>query len=322
MNFLPRLLASALLACAALPAAAQDFPAKAIRLVVPFPPGGGTDTLTREAANKVSTDTGWSIVTENRPGSGGNIGVDAVAKAAPDGYTLVMGQTSNLAINPTLYKNLPYDPEKDLAPVGLVASAPLVLVVSAQSPYKTLADVVAAAKADPGALNCATSGNGTVSHLASEKLQKAAGVKFTHIPYKGASQGANDLIGGQIEMYMSSVPTLIGHIRSGKMRALAVTSLKRSPDLPDVPTVAESGYQDFEAITWFGLAGPAGVPAETVAKLNTAFNKALNTPEIRQKFQSQGAEVLTSTPQEFARLIHDDRIRWGDIVKASGARVE
>jgi tripartite-type tricarboxylate transporter receptor subunit TctC len=248
--------------------------------------------------------------------------VDAVVKAAPDGYTIVLGQTSNLAINPTLYPELPYDPEKDLTPVGLIASAPLVLAVSADSPYKTLADLVKAAKADPGALNCGTSGNGTVSHLASEKLQKAAGIKFTHIPYKGAAQGANDVIGGQIEMYMSSVPTLIGHIRSGRLRGLAVTSLERSNDLPDVPTVAESGYAGFEAVTWFGLAAPAGTPPEVVGTLNAAFNKALADKDLERKFEIQGAKVLTDTPETFGRLIHDDRVRWAEIIKESGAHID
>lgn len=322
MNVLPRVLAGIALACALTPAIAQDFPTKPIRLIVPFPPGGGTDTLAREVANKVATDTGWTIVTENRPGSGGNIGVDAVAKSAPDGYTLVLGQTSNLAINPTLYAKLPYDPEKDLAPIGLIASAPLVLAIPAQSPYKTLADVVKDAKARPSALNYGSSGNGTVSHLATVKLQQATGTTFTHIPYKGAAQGINDLIGGQIEMYMSSVPTLIGHIRNGKMRGLVVTSLQRTADLPDVPTVAESGFKDFEAITWFGIAGPAGIPQDIVNKLNTAFNAALKTEDLQKKYREQGADVLTSTPAEFGKLIHDDRLRWADIVKASGARVE
>lgn len=319
---LSRLAAGALLACALVPAFGQSYPSKPIRLIVPFPPGGGTDVLAREAANKVVTDNGWNIVTENRPGSGGNIGVDAVVKAPADGYTIVLGQTSNLAINPTLYPELPYDPEKDLAPVGLIASAPLLLAVSADSPYKTLADLVKAAKARPGALNCGTSGNGTVSHLASEQLQKAAGVKFTHIPYKGAAQGANDVIGGQIEMYMSSVPTLIGHIRSGRMRGLAVTSLERSSDLPDVPTVAESGYAGFEAVTWFGLAAPAGTPPDVVNTLNAAFNKALADKDLQRKFEIQGAKVLTSAPQEFGKLIHDDRIRWGQVIKESGAHLE
>ena len=215
-------------------ALAQGYPTRPIRLVVPFPPGGGTDIIAREVANKVATSEGWTIVIDNKPGSGGNIGVDAAVKASPDGYTLVLGQTSNLAINPSLYAKLPYDPVKDLAPVGLVASAPLVVVVSGTSPYKTLADVVAAAKAKPTALNYASSGNGTVAHLATEQFQKAAGVQFTHVPYKGASQGLTDLVGGQIQMYVSSVPTLIAQIKSGQLRALAVTSLQRNRDLPDV----------------------------------------------------------------------------------------
>lgn len=322
MTLIPRFLASMLLACAVFPAAANVFPEKPIRLIVPFPPGGGTDTLAREAAIKVSANKGWNIVVENRPGSGGNIGITAVAKSEPDGYTLGFGQTSNLAINPTLYSNLPYDPATDLTPIGLVGSAPLLLVVSTQSPYKTLADIVKTAKEKPGALNCATSGNGTVSHLASELLQETADVKFTHVPYKGAAQGANDVIGGQVEMYMSSVPTLIGHIRSGKMHGIAVTSSKRSPDLPDVPTVAESGYDGFEAITWFGLVGPAGIPDDIVATLNAAFNEAVESEEVRAKYLSQGAEALTGTPQAFSDLIASDRERWAAIIKASDVKVE
>jgi tripartite-type tricarboxylate transporter receptor subunit TctC len=252
------------------------YPSRPIRLIVPFPAGGGTDLIAREVANKVATSNGWSIVIDNKPGSGGNLGVDAAAKAVPDGYTLVLGQTSNLAINPTLYTKLPYSVDKDLTPVGLVASAPLVLVVSSDSPYKTLADIVAAAKAKPEALNYASSGSGTVAHLATELFQKTANVRFTHVPYKGAAQGTTDLIGGQIQMYMSSIPTLIGHIKSGKMRPIVVTSLKRTADLPDAPTVDESGFKGFEAATWFGVVGPAGLPKDVVAKLNTAFNKAID----------------------------------------------
>lgn len=303
-------------------ASAQAFPSRPIKLIVPFPAGGGTDIIAREVANKVSTTQGWTVVVENKPGSGGNLGVDAAAKAPPDGYTLVLGQTSNLAINPTLYAKLPYNPEKDLTPVGLVASAPLVLVVAANSPYKTLADVVAAAKAKPQALNYASSGSGTVAHLATEQFQKIAGVQFTHVPYKGAAQGATDLVGGQIEMYMSSVPTLIGHIRSGKMRALAVTSLKRTDDLPEVPTMAESGYKGFEAVTWFGVAGPAGMSKDAVDKLNAAFNKAVEAPDVQKKLSGQGADVLYGTPEKFATLIRSDIARWGPIVKASGAKVD
>ncbi|MDM0036956.1 tripartite tricarboxylate transporter substrate binding protein [Variovorax sp. J22P271] len=305
------------------PASAQAaYPSRAIKLIVPFPAGGGTDLIAREVANKVAVSNGWSIIIDNKPGSGGNLGVDAAAKSAPDGYTLVLGQTSNLAINPTLYPKLPYNPEKDLTPVVAVASAPLALVVAADSPYKTVADVVAAAKAKPGMLNYASSGSGTVAHLATELLQKTAAVKFTHVPYKGAAQGSTDLIGGQIQMYMSSVPTLIGYVKNGKMRILAVTSAQRTADLPAVPTVAESGFKGFEAVTWFGIAGPAGLPKDVVAKLNGAFNKALQDPEVKKKLASQGTDALGGTPEQFAKLIHDDIGRWGPIVKESGAKVD
>ena len=301
--------------------AQANWPAKPIRLIVPFPAGGGTDIIARELRNKM-TSTGWNIVIDNKPGSGGNIGVDAAAKSAPDGYTLVLGQTSNLAINPTLYSKLPYDPRKDLTPISTVASSPLVLVVAADSPYKTLADVVAAAKAKPDALNYATSGNGTVAHLAMELFQREAQVKMTHIPYKGAAQGANDLIGGLVQLYTSSVPTLISHIKNGRMRAIAVTSATRADDLPDVPTVAESGYKGFEAATWFGVLGPAGIPKDVVAKLNTEINKALELPDFRKRLGEQGAEILGGTPEQFASLITSELDRWGKVVKDSGAKAE
>jgi len=302
--------------------AADGYPNRPIRLIVPFPAGGGTDIIAREVANKVAATEGWTLVIENRAGSGGNLGVDAVAKAPADGYTLVMGQTSNLAINPTLYPKLPYNPEKDLTAVGLVASAPLVLVVAADSPFKTLADVIAAAKAKPGTLNYASSGNGTVAHLATEQFQKIAGVDFTHVPYKGAAQGATDLIGGQIQMYMSSIPTLIGHVRNGKMRALAVTSTRRNADLPNVPTVAEAGYKGFEAVTWFGIAGPAGLPRDVVTRINGAFNKAVQSQDVQKKLTAQGADVMGGTPEAFTALIHSEVLRWGAIVRSSGAKVD
>jgi tripartite-type tricarboxylate transporter receptor subunit TctC len=300
---------------------AQAWPAKPIRLIVPFPAGGGTDIIAREVANKVA-GSGYAFVIDNKPGSGGNLGVDAAAKAPADGYTLVLGQTSNLAINPSLYAKLPYDPVKDLTPVSLVASAPLVIVVAADSPYQTLADVIAAARAKPGFLNYATSGNGTVAHLATESFQKAAGIKFTHVPYKGAAQGATDLIGGQVQLYVSSIPTLIGHVKGGKMRAIAVTSAKRADDLPQVPTIAESGYKGFEAVTWFGVVGPANLPKEVVAKLNADINKALQAADLRKKLGDQGADVSGSTPEQFGKLIRDDITRWGRIVKESGAKVD
>jgi tripartite-type tricarboxylate transporter receptor subunit TctC len=299
---------------------AQAWPAKPIRLVVPFPAGGGTDLITREVANKLA-GSGYTIVVDNKPGSGGNIGVDAAAKAPADGYTFVMGQTSNLAINPTLYPKLPYDAEKDLTPVSLVASAPLVIVVGADSPYKTLADVVNAAKAKPGSINYATSGNGTVAHLAAESFQKAANVKLTHIPYKGAAQGSTDVISGQVQLYVSSIPTLLGYIKGGKMRPIAVTSAKRADDLPQVPTIAES-YPGFEAVTWFGVVGPANLPKDVVAKLNADINKALKDADLRRKLGDQGADVAGSTPEQFGKLIRDDIARWGRIVRESGAKVD
>ncbi|WP_295542890.1 tripartite tricarboxylate transporter substrate binding protein [uncultured Pseudacidovorax sp.] len=306
---------------AATVAQAETWPSRPIRLVVPFPAGGGTDIIARELTNKL-TSYGYNFVVDNKPGSGGNLGVDAAAKAAPDGYTLVLGQTSNLAINPTLYAKLPYDPVKDLAPISLVATSPLVIVAGTATPYKTLDDLVKAAKAKPDSINFASSGNGTVSHLAMESFQKAAGIKLTHIPYKGAAQGITDVISGQVQLYVSSVPTLQAHIKSGKMHPLAITSLQRASDLPQVPTVAESGYKGFEAITWFGIVGPAGLPKDIVAKLNTDINKALQDPALRQKLSGQGADVQGSSAADFAKLIRDDIPRWGKLVKESGAKVD
>ncbi|MBO9651512.1 MAG: tripartite tricarboxylate transporter substrate binding protein [Variovorax sp.] len=300
---------------------AEAWPTKPIRLIVPFPAGGGTDIIARELASKL-TSSGYNFVIDNKPGSGGNLGVDAAAKAAPDGYTLVLGQTSNLAINPTLYPKLPYDPVKDLTPVSLVASSPLVIVAGSNTPYKALGDVVKAAKEKPGFINYASSGNGTVSHLAGESFQKTAGIRLTHIPYKGASQGATDVIGGQVQLYISTVPTLMGHIKSGKMRPLAVTSLQRVQDLPQVPTVAESGFSGFESITWFGILGPANLPKEVVAKLNADINKALKEPDLRQKLIGQGADVSGGSAEQFSKLIRDDIVRWGKLVKDSGAKID
>jgi tripartite-type tricarboxylate transporter receptor subunit TctC len=301
---------------------AQAFPSKAIRLIVPFPPGGGTDIIARETSQKVAAATGWTFVVENKPGAGGNMGVDAVAKAPADGYTIVLGQTSNLAINPSLYAKMPYDPQKDLVPIVLVANAPLVMVTSATSQHKTLAEVVNAAKARPGAVNFASPGNGTVAHLASELFQKAAGIKTQHVPYKGAAMALTDVISGNVDLYMSSVPTLLGQIKQGKLRALAVTSTKRVDDLPNVPTIHESGYKGFDAATWFGLLAPAGTPKDVVARLNAEFNKALQQPELRKKLGDEGADPAGGTPEQFAALIKDEAVRWGKVVKESGARID
>lgn len=303
-------------------ALAQAFPAKAIRVVVPFPPGGGTDIIAREVTQKVAANTGWTFVIDNKPGAGGNLGVDAVAKAPADGYTLVLGQTSNLAINPTLYAKLPYNPQKDLAPIGLVASAPLVVVVPAQSAYKSLADLVADAKARPGEVNFASPGNGTVAHLTGEQFQKTAGIKFQHVPYKGANQALTDVISGQVQLYVSSVPSVLQQIRTGKLRPLAVTSAKRVDDIPQTPTVGESGYKGFDAVTWFGFLAPAGTPKDILTRLNAEFNKALQQADLRKRLGDEGADPLGSTPEQFAELIRDDIVRWGKTVKESGARLD
>ena len=300
----------------------ESWPAKPIRTVVPFPAGGGTDIVARSVTQKIAGSTKWTFVIENKPGAGGNLGIDTAAKAQADGYTLVIGQTSNLAINPTLYSKLPYDPVKDLTPIGLIGNAPLVLVVATDSPFKTLADVVRAAKAQPGSINYATSGNGTVAHLATELLQKEAAIKLIHVPYRGAAQGINDLIGGQVQLYMSSVPTLIGQIKSGKLRALAVTAALRTDDLPQTPTIAESGYKGFEAVTWFGLLGPAKLPAAVVSSANAELNKALNSSDLRKKLEDQGLNVTPSSSEEFGKLIRQDIAKWASVVRDSGAKVD
>ncbi len=300
---------------------AQAYPNKAIRVVVPFPPGGGTDIIARQVTQTVAASTGWTFVIDNKPGAGGNLGVDAVAKSPADGYTLVLGQTSNLAINPTLYAKMPYDVQKDLAPIVLVANAPLVMVTGANSPFRTLADAVKAAKAKPGTVNFASPGNGTVAHLTSELFQKAAAVKTQHIPYKGAAQALTDVISGNVELYMSSVPTLLGQIKQGKLRALAVTSDKRVDDLPDTPTINESGYKGFNAVTWFGFLAPAGTPADVIQKLNTEFNKALQQPALRKRLGDEGVEPADGSVEQFTTLIREDGKRWAPVVKASGARI-
>lgn len=317
-----RMLAAVALVAATAAAGADDYPTKPIKLIVPFPPGGGTDIMSRVVGQKLGDMNKWTIVVDNRPGAGGNIGVEAAARSAPDGYTLVMGQTSNLAINATLFKSLPYDPLKDLVPVVLVGEGPIALAVRADSPYKTLADLVAAAKAKPGAITMASPGNGTVAHLSGVRLMQATGAKFEHIPYKGASAAIPDLMGGSVDFYLASVPSVQSHVASGKLRALAVTSTKRSPVFPNTPTVAESGYKGFNAVTWFGILAPAGTPRPIVDKLNAAINKTLADPGVRKSIEHEGGEVLGGTPEHFGELIKSEIANWATLVKQSGAKVD
>lgn len=312
--------ASLLAACTA--ALAQDYPAKPIRFIVPFPPGGGTDSLTRLVANKLTETLKWNFVVENKPGAGGNVALDTTAKAVPDGYTLVMAQTDNVVLNPLLYSKLTYDPVKDLVPVGLVASGPAVLVVRADSPYKTLADVVAAAKAAPAKLTFASPGLGTVSHLISELWQKSSGMKLTHVPYRGLSQALPDVLSGQVDMYIGSIPTLQGHIKGGKVRALAVTTAKRSPVLPQVPTYTESGIPGVELASVWGVMAPAGTPQNVIQRLNTEINKVLQQPDTREKIIASGAVMLGGSPQEMGELYAADRQKLAPVVRDSGTRLD
>ena len=318
---LRRMLAAVTLAVIAVAAAAQDYPRKPIKLIVPFPPAGGTDILSRVVAQKVGDNTKWTIIVDNRAGAGGNIGVDAAAKSPPDGYTLVMGQTSNLAINPALFKSLPYDPVKDLVPVVLVGSSPIAIAVRNDSPYRTLADLVNAGKAKPGTITMASPGNGTVAHLSGVRLMKATGATFEHIPYKGASGAVPDLLGGNVDFYMASVPSVQAHVASGKLRLLATTGSKRSPIFPKVPTVAES-FPGFEAVTWFGILAPAGTPPPIVTKLNAEINKVLHAPDVRKTIEQDGGEIMGGSPEQFAALIRSEIATWATVVRDSGAKVD
>lgn len=301
---------------------AQEWPQKPIRLIVPFPAGGGTDIIGRVVGNKLADQLKQPVIVDNKPGAGGNLGVDAAAKSAPDGYTIVLGQTSNLAVNPSLYKGLPYDPVKDLIPVALLADAPLVLVVGHKSPFRTLSEVISAAKAKPGTLTFGSPGSGTVAHLSGELLQSAAGVKFTHVPYKGSSQALQDLMGGRIDAFMSSVPTALAQIKGGKLRAIAVSSTVRSQALPDIPTIAETGLKGVELTTWFGVLAPAKTDAKIVARLNKELNIALEAPEVREKIAAEGGGPIGGTSEKFGELLRSELPMWARIVKESGATVD
>ena len=301
---------------------AQAYPNHSIRLVVPFPAGGTTDILARDVAKQLTETLGQAVVVDNRPGAGGNIGADLVAKAAPDGYTLLMGTVGTHAINPSLYAKMPYDHVKDFVPVVLVAGVPNVLVVNPSVPVNTVADLVKLAKAKPGSINFASSGSGTSIHLSGELFKTMAGVDMTHVPYKGSSPALTDLMGGQVQIMFDNLPSSLPLIKSGKLRAVAVTSLKRAPALPDVPTVAESGFPGFEASSWFGILAPAGTPAPIVARLNAEVNKWLQSPEAKQQLLTQGAEAAGGPPESFVAHIRAETEKWAKVVKASGAKVD
>jgi tripartite-type tricarboxylate transporter receptor subunit TctC len=305
------------------PAHAQNaFPSKPIRMMVPFPPGGFVDILTRLMTPRMAEGLGQPVLIDNRPGANGNIAIDTVAKAAPDGYTLVLAQVSNLAINPSIYKDLPFDPIKDLVSIGFVATASQVMVVSAASDLKSVADVMAAAKAKPGEIMFASSGNGSLGHLGSELMQQQAGIKFLHIPYKGAAPAVIDVLGGRAHLFVAALPSVIGQIRAGKLRALAVTSTTRLAELPDVPPLAEAGFPGFEATNWLAVMGRAGTPPAIVDRLNAELNKALQSDEIKQRYASEGAAVFTGPPKQLADALAADLAKWAQVIKQAGIKME
>lgn len=298
------------------------YPSKPIRLIVPFPPGGGTDILSRLVATKLTEQLKWTVIADNRAGAGGTIGISEAVKAAPTGYELVMGQKDNLVIGPWLYKNLPWDPTRDFVAVAHIAYTPVVIATSANSKFKTLADVVLAARAAPGKVSYGSPGNGTSIHLAGELFEKAANIELSHVPYKGSNPAMMDALAGNIDLLVSSVPSAMAQIKSGKLKPLAVTSAKRSSSMPEVPTVAESGFKDFDVSTWYGLLAPAGTPAQVVSLLNAEVNKLLASQELREAIHAQGAEPEAMTPAKFSNLLKTDYAKWKGIVEASGAKID
>ena len=313
----------ALAAAAPLASFAQPgYPNKPIRLIVPFPPGGGTDQLSRLVAQKLAESEKWNVVCDNRAGAGGTLGIAEAVRAHADGYEMVMGQKDNLVVGPWLYKNVGFDPTKDLVPVAHVAYTPVVIVARADSKFRTLKDVVAAAKANPDAITFGSPGNGTTIHLAGELFNQMAGIKLRHVPYKGSNPAMMDLLAGNVDLLVSSVPSALQQIKGGKLRALAVTSAKRSSSLPDVPTVAESGWPGMDVATWYGLFMPHGAPHDIVEKVHVAVNKLLARPDMVAAIHEQGAEPQAMSEQQFAELVRTDFHKWEGIVKASGVKID
>jgi len=317
-----QLLAALLLGCLPLMAAAQGaYPHKPIRMIVPYPPGGPTDVLGRIVAQKLSESLGQQVVVENRPGASGMIGAELVAKAAPDGYTLLTNASIHV-INPSLYPKMNFDALRDFAPVSLIAQVPLILVVNPGLPVKSVQELIALGKAEPNRLNFGSSGNAAAPHLAGESFKIATGIQMQHVPYKGSAPALTDLIGGQVQLIFDSMPSAMPHVKSGKIRALAVTTAKRSPTVPDLPTIAESGVPGFDISTWYGVWAPAGTPKDIVNKVSAEIAKALQQPAVRERLAALGAEPVGNTPEEFAAYCQSELAKWSKIVRESGARAD
>ena len=319
-----RPLAILLLACA-LPAAyaqGNTWPTKPIHFVVGFTAGGPSDVLARALGQKMAESLGQSIVVDNRPGAGGNTAAEVVAKSAPDGYTWLLGNNSILATNAALYSKLPFDPARDFAPVGLVATQPNILVVNPNVPAQSVAELITLAKAKPGQLNYASSGAGAAAHLAGQLFKTSAGIDIVHVPYKGAQPALTDLIAGQVQLMFATSASVMPYIRANRLRALGVTSPKRMAELPAIPTMIEAGLPGFEAVTWHGLVVPAGTPAAVIERLHTDLNRALNSAEIRGQFKTLGVDAAPGTPQSFADYIKVETPKWSKVVRESGARID
>ena len=315
------ILATVLL-CAAALARAQPYPAKPIHLIVPFPPGGGNDTVARAIAQQIGPDLGQPVVIDNKPGAGGAVGAELAAKAPPDGYTLFLAGVGSHVVNPNVHAKLAYDPVKDFAPVTLIASAPSVLVVNPSVPARTVAQLTAYARAHPGKLNYASNGAGSAAQLAAAMYESMAGVKMVHVPYKGIAPAMTDLLSGEVQLMFGTVVALVPQIQAGKLRPLAVTSRSRSALLPDVPTMAESGLPEYEAGSWYGIMAPAGTPPEIIDRLHGTIVKALAQPDVAKRLAAEGAVVIGSTPAQFAAHLRRELARVGKVVRAAGIRAE
>src|SRR5713226_1415785 len=317
-----RLLASFFILIFSTVALAQEsYPSRPLRFILPFPPGGGTDILGRLIAERLAANLGQPVVTENRGGAGGNVGAEAAARSAPDGYTIVLVAPS-LAISPSLYSKLNYDPVKDFAPVGLVAQVPNVMITHPSVPAQTLAEFIALAKSKPGGMNFGSGGSGTSNHLAGELFNIVAGVKLVHVPYKGVNLAMNDVLSGQIHFVVIGIPAAAPHIRAGKLRALALIAPQRSPALPDVPTIAEAGLPNFEVTTWYGVLAPAGTPGPVVTRLNAELVKIMHAPELKERLAAMATDPMTSTPEEFGTYIKREIAKWGEVVRQPGLKAD
>lgn len=302
--------------------AADGYPAKPVRWIIPFPPGGGTDLISRTVAAKLGEAWNVQVIPDNRPGSGGTLGMAAAARLPADGYHVVLGQASNIAVAPGLYPKLPYDPVRDFAPVTQVIAAPLVIVSHPSFPARNMRELAARAKAQPGAITFGSPGNGTIGHLSMELLKSTAKLDMLHVPYNGAARAITELIGGQIVIYSSSMPPAVPLIQAGKLKALGVTTAQRLAPLPDVPTVAEGGVAGYEAVNWYGVFTPAGVPRDILAKLHADVARILRLPDVQKRFASEGGDVVANTPEEFGAFIRREIPKWTKVVRDSGARVD